>query len=568
MSLSFSKFVIPCKSKGWISATETKAYFLKDPILDFLKRNRGLNFSGKSFSSYIMSEGNKFEEMIVEILRKKFGFANVVTVLNHVSELYDVKSYERAEFLIRQKIPILHSVPLQYRKDKTFGIADLIVRGDILEKMTKTSTNLISECYYVVDIKYTTLNLKSDGIFVLNSNLFPCYKAQLLVYQNALNELQERKPKEAFLLGKRAQYRQKGQLFSFNDCFDLLGKVDFKTEDKDIVKNFHKALKWIHLVNSPKAEQWNFETYPLPHTNLYPNMSNRYDYPFHEIKKKIAEKHGDMTLITGVGSVRRKRALDGKIYSWKDKNCNSSSLGFVHKNIDCVLKANRENKIVPSQMNLEPWMNLNKKEIFIDFETWNTSLFPLKNVKTDFNSENFIYLIGICDYQGNYHSFSAKTLDSKGEKQMLDEFQNYLLEKKLNSGIFYHWSQAEPRLWKKACEKYDINLNLKWYDLIEIFKQNRIGIPGCLTYSLKDVSKALYFLKKISHTWETEMDGKSSMLNVLKILNDYPKNFDEHPEFSKLKIYNRTDVLVLWDILNFLRREYAPVKCLRKRQKI
>ena len=61
----------------------------------------------------------------------------------------------------------------------TVSLSNFLLFKKIFKVVPK---DLIEDVYYVIDIKFTTLKLTCDGIHVLNSGLFPAYKAQLYVY--------------------------------------------------------------------------------------------------------------------------------------------------------------------------------------------------------------------------------------------------------------------------------------------------------------------------------------------------------------------------------------------------
>ena len=120
---------------------------------------------------------------------------------------------------MKQGVPIIHSAPLSNKKNKTYGIADLLVRSDYLNQLVDVpidlpdgrATKLNTDYYYVViDIKYQTLKLKSDGLHLLNNNSIRAYKAQTWIYNQALGNIQGYTPSCAYILGRRWNYTSKG----------------------------------------------------------------------------------------------------------------------------------------------------------------------------------------------------------------------------------------------------------------------------------------------------------------------------------------------------------------------
>ena len=60
--------------------------------------------------------------------------------------------------------------------------------------------------YRVIDIKWSQLQLCSDGFKILNSDRYPAYKGQLAIYNLALGKIQNYIPNNAYILGKSYIY--------------------------------------------------------------------------------------------------------------------------------------------------------------------------------------------------------------------------------------------------------------------------------------------------------------------------------------------------------------------------
>ena len=192
----------------------------------------------------------------------KYSFNYYINTHKHpVVSIDSSESFESTIKLMKQGIPIIHAAPLKNRYNNTGGTADLIVRSDYLHK-------LVNECplteeeqhiespklgfpfhYVVIDIKFTTIPLKSDGRHILNSGMFPAYKAQTLIYNNALSYIQGYKPRYSFILGRRWKYNNKFGNFNSFECLDKLGVIDYEGVDKDYILKTKSAISWINDVN-------------------------------------------------------------------------------------------------------------------------------------------------------------------------------------------------------------------------------------------------------------------------------------------------------------------------------
>ena len=286
----------------WISATKTRNFFFNDHLCDWLKLYGGRtrsnsvgnlvsNFqNSNTFSSYIKRKGIEFESQIIKLLSKKF---NLVTV----SDVYNTVQVQKTISYMKQGIPIIHSASLSNKQNKTYGIADLLVRSDILNQIVdhpvpignqgkayKLGTNFH---YVVIDIKYQTLKLKSDGIHLLNNNSIRAYKAQTWVYNQALGMIQGYIPTCAYILGRRWMYKSKGVKYLNENCFSKLGVIDFENHDKFITKQIRFALKWNRQVIKYGAK-WSIN--PPTRNELYPTIGVLILVKFNSIKKKLANR--------------------------------------------------------------------------------------------------------------------------------------------------------------------------------------------------------------------------------------------------------------------------------------
>ena len=101
-----------------------------------------------------------------------------------VSDVYNATQIDKTIEYMKQGKPVIHSASLSNKTNNTYGIADLLVRNDYLHKFIdntpifesdKKALKLGVDYYYVViDIKYQTLSLKSDGIHLLKFKINTC----------------------------------------------------------------------------------------------------------------------------------------------------------------------------------------------------------------------------------------------------------------------------------------------------------------------------------------------------------------------------------------------------------
>lgn len=635
-------------NEEWISPTQLRNFFNKDCIIDYLNMY-GTNVANNipkvrkiygdtlrkndSFLNYILQAGKDFETNLITYLSNNFPEGTIVEVAGDLSARDPEKARETFEYM-KKGVPIIHSGVLHNEVNKTFGVADLIVRNDFLEKIVEVAReydlpsnkgNLSHGHYYVIiDIKFTTLQLTADATHLVNSGSLPAYKAQLYIYNKALALLQGYEPHQAYLIGRKYKYTKCGVEYKGNNCLEKFGVVDFVGKDVRIIKDVDAALRWFKDLKE-YGSSWNFDTLPLPHPYLYPNMNNSLmDYPWHPIKEIIAEKIGEITLMWMCGVKQREIAHANGVYSLHDPKCNALSLGFnipqtkqkdptkstMVNTINEFMKINRlgiskiqkdpPTTITPSLLTRYfPPLNSEFMEFFVDFEFINdifTDFTKLPKIET----ESLIFMFGVGYYDPiykvwNYTNFTAKKLNRQSEREIGIGFEEFIYTvAKLHNKkpLLYHWGSAEPSQWNSFIKKKGIEdevilekdndvvmvnntLDIDewrdefvWFDLNKLFREEPIIIKGNIHgFGLKQVSKALRKLGLITADYNKQSkcsDGTMAMMmthNINKIVEAQPvmfKKLSDHPTMKEIIFYNETDCKLLWEIVEYLRRNHLP----------
>jgi hypothetical protein len=600
----------------WVSATDTRNYLLNDGLLDVLKYKgstltkvkssyqdtfiKTIGNNDESFISSLMQQGIKFEKRVISLIIDKIGTENVINIGG------DLNPRSRSNYLktlkaINDGIPVIYQGIVRNYKNKTYGIPDLLVRSDWLSEIytqvnykpyeikkdkskskgkgkgkDKIKGKDSDYHYVVIDIKFKTLNLKADGLHLLNDGPIKAYKAQLCVYNQALGEMQGYLASTAFIMGWKWKYTSMGREYRGNNCFDRLGLISYIGSDKEYAIETKKAIDWINKVRQ-ESHTWDLSKLPLPCDELYPNMCNRYDYPYHTIKKKFAEDIKEITMIWKCGVKHRREAHQNGIYSWDDIRCTPQALGiggdFTTTIVNKILEANNrsESNIVPRYIknNYDDWKNRKQLEFFVDFEM-TCSVFTEFDDLPNSGGESLIFVIGIGHIDTDtgewiFKDFTVDTLDNRGESIICEQFCNYITSLQRKYGCFedpflYHWSPAEPSAWKRVVRKHSqLKSDLVWSDMLKLFHEEPIGIKGCLNYSLKTVAKAFYKHGYIKTTWDTGSscsDGAGAALGAYKIDKETRKmgvSFKSSPLTEEIIKYNEVDCRVLQEILYYLR---------------
>jgi hypothetical protein len=567
---------------NYVPASHVYNYMVNDTLVDWLKfssrsRNVSNTFRPKNkdnFNEYILEKGILFEENIVKYIND-----NIHPVVK-VSEYITSQNCEQTLYLMKNGTPIIHSAPVINNYNKTKGVIDLLVRSDYInnittleslseeEKIRKASKLNNPYHYVVVDIKFSTLPLRSDGKHLQNTNSFCAYKSQLLIYTQAIGRLQGYTPPYAFILGRRSKYTKGGITNTSYNSLERLGRIDYKKLDKEYWTKTKKAINWVRNV---KQNSYNWSCKPPSRIELYPNMCKDSGI-WNKEKNEIAEEIGEITMIWNVGQKHRNNALKKGIYSWHDPNCTSENLGITGKNaliIDKIMNINRQNdiKILPKKIknNKHNWKN-NKNNLYIDFET-------ISDIFSDFNQlpiqnkTDMIFMIGVGWHENNkwyYNSYICKNATYEEEFRIMDEFISFIRSR--NDPVLNYWC-AEAKFWDTAENRqFNLTNNIdrknhisdnwkikKWCNLYDIFREDSIVIKDCFNFGLKSIAKAMQKHKMINTQLET--DCTSGISAMVKASNCYTNNSDPINSEAMQDIckYNEFDCKVLWEIVRYLK---------------
>lgn len=570
----------------YISATSTRNYMLKDTLIDWIKLHGTQphikHNGGKGFMSFIMEKGVDFEDELIKYITD--NKTPVVTISNYITD----SSVQKTIDLMKRGVPVIHSAPVRNKKNHTHGVIDLLVRSDYLHE-------LVDECpltpdeqiipspklghnfhYVVIDVKFSTLPLRADGRHLLNSNSFPVYKAQCLVYNNAIGHIQGYTSPYAFILGRRWKYTQKDIKYNNLSCLDKLGVIDYSKVDKAYVQETENALKWVRD-NKKYGHQWSIS--PPSRKELYPNMccdSGKWQ----QQKEQIAREIGEISSIWHCGIKNRNIGLQNGITSWKDPKCTSITIGVSGLKapvIDKILNINRQNKdkIHPAKIktNIFKWKTP-CNEMFVDFETISDIFSSFTELPIQ-SQTDMIFMIGVW-YKPKqsstwvYKRFTCNKATYEEEYRIMDEFITFTKEQ--GNPKLWYWF-AEERFWKRsenrqfdiASDKDDEKTtdritdhwgNNRWADMYNLFKNEPIVIKDCFKFNLKSIASAMYKHGLIKTKMESECtSGMTAMINAWKCYKDFtdPAECDVMKDIAR---YNKFDVCVMEDIMTYLRKNH------------
>jgi len=610
----------------WISASKTRNFLMDDPILDYLEYNKinepeDLNIDNNirkrkynqhsspvlepknndNFLSTILSNGIIFEDDIIKKLLDKYS-NDIVTIMDIKSfdqyvqiNIKDPVFFEMTFEMMKKGVPIIYQAVLHDPDNRTYGLPDLLIRGDYINKIFNAEIDIwtlkidsINQYpYYVVDIKNSNIHLAAGSDMILNYNGCKPYKGQIAIYHRIISKLQQFDTGRGFILASKWSRKLGSSNYQCSNPFERLGIIDFAEKDSHYLLQINEATSWLRLIKDPNN---NLNCLEPNNPNLYPNMSSNSDGKYRKVKKFLANKNHEITSIWMCGPKQRNNALKAGISKWSNGKLNSKILGINGKNakiIDLMLKINRKKSkkideiIYPKKItsNYNNWRNRKKMAFYIDFETINTATFEGNKIFEDIqinnpNCNDLIFMIGIgysINSKWDYKCLIADDLTDDSQMKLINQMIKYIKKihsehnyknDKLENINIYHWSNFEPNILNKLSDKYKIKIpKYNWTDLLKIFHDEPIIIKGAFNFSLKTIGKALYDLNLIKTIWDDNIDIKNGLDAMYHAYQIYSENCDNsniknNKEMLDIKNYNYIDCKIMWDILNALAKHF------------
>ena len=596
---------------SWIPASKTRNASLNDHLVDYCRvynvkdidddpEKRSFNFDPSSkyerknklpheannFIDFLLTSGNFFEDKVIEKIQTKYPDKFV-----KVCDSFDARNidnYKRTLFHMNKGVPIIHQAILYNYEHKVFGSADLLVRSDWINKLVKTKVLTAKEIrkkapkldmkryhYRVIDIKFHKCHLNSDGKTLRNNTNVKPFKNQIAIYNMALGEMQGYVPSQSYILGKgwvmnKTVNKQKITTKS-DDPFDQLGIIDFDAKDGMYNDQSLEHVNWLKELDA--SENWTHD--PPTNNKLYPNMCVSDSGIYNKFKKQMAKKYKPVSQICNCSYSNQLIGFEKDIMTWNDQKCNSKILGINGKikapYIDEMIKFHRDSdsliSVAKINSNIGNWRNKNKIDFFVDFETINSTLLN-SHYKTKIgNNDDYIFMIGVGwqtpkDEKWNFKCLYTKDISFAEETRIIKEMNTTIstLGKKHGMGNVYHWSKAEPIVYNKANRRYgEIFNKIKWFDLLEYFRNNKIFIREAYNFGLKSIATQMNKFGMIESNW-TELDctnGLDAMYYAWKIYVNKDNNeiFNDNTYQDIIK-YNEIDCKTLQEILNYFRKNH------------
>ena len=581
----------------WVSATSSRNYMLKNPLIDWLalygrKRGYGYDYWQSDydkrceFTTFIMRQGVAFEESVKNHLST---LEPVVTISKSPSAIRSLDKAIATFNAMRDGQPIIHQGVLRHPGTRTYGAPDFLIRSDILRNLFPEDISALEAeqpasdlgghpwHYVVVDVKFTTLHLLMNGELA-NAGSSMAYKAQLYTYSRALENLQGYPLRQGFLLGRAWQQGSGSKSTRGTSAMERLGPITF---DPGLSSSVTEAEIWVRRV---RADGHKWSILPTPTVEeLWPNMGETSDFPWHAAKINIARELSEITLLWQVGLTKRVSAHQKGLYSWQDHGVQASSLGLSGDSatkLDAILAVNRGSNGPAFQPDHvisgeEVWRDTPPVEFYVDFEV-------VSDLNDDFSNlpykggQPLIFLIGCGHiYKGEwvFKSFVADHLTEAAEACIINAWVTHMdsvqdtLATDSSLPYVFHWSPAEVSFletsYNSAQQRHPEQHwpQLGWYDLLaNVAKAEPIVVRGSLGFGLKSIVTAMNTLGLIDVQWpNSSIDGLGAMAGAWwcdkEALNN-DTTLGTIPLMKEIVAYNEIDCKAMMAILRYLRENH------------
>ena len=584
---------------SWVTADDTRNWIIRDPILDWLSMHGGragfrrddenANYDPRTdFRRFVIDRGFAFEAAVLKLLQAR------VDVIRIAERAEDARSLSKARATIdalRSGIPIVTQAVLRNPDRRTYGVVDLLVRSDLLASwfpellapddatVSAPGLGLKDFHYRPIDLKFHTFELTADGHVTASADQL-AYAVQLWLYEEALGRIQGHRCSSAYLLGRTWQQGDsRGE-----GCLERLARVDMDrwlpNRDTTIEQLAADSVEWMRRLRMAGAD---WRVLPEPSVpELYPNIKNADDSPWHSAKRDIAEALYELTLLPAMTPERRAAAHARGIRGWNDDGISAAQLGVTSPayaaRVDAVLTANCTSTptVVPERIQISSeWRISAPVEFYVDFET-------VSNLDDDFSEiprlggQALIVQIG-CGHTGidgswRFAQWTVDELSVADEGRIIDAWIKHMTTACTANGVdpkdarICHWSAAEPvnleSAYNSARTRHPHTAwpsDLPWFDVLErVIRATPVAVTGAFNFGLKSIAKAMRAAGFISTVWsDGPTDGLAAMAATWSAADDVNArglSLALHPLMVEVARYNEVDCRVMFEILQWLRQ--------------
>lgn len=583
----------------WVAAGRTRNWILGDPLLDWLRAHgaaAGFRRDDEregyeprtDFQRFVLEKGIAFEAAVLRLLEER------TTVIRIAEGPEDARSLAKAKATLealRAGVPVVAQAVLRNPANRTYGVADLLVRSDVLatwfpellswEDATVGAPGIGHEGFHYrsIDIKFHSFDITADGHAGGSADQL-AYSAQVWIYNQALGRLQGYTARSSYLLGRTWQHGdERGE-----GCLDRLARVDhdrwLPNREMTLGDLAAEGAAWTRRLRTQGA---GWQVLPTPSVpELFPHARNNEDAPWHAAKREIAEALGELTLLPAMNPERRAAAHANGLVRWTDPGVMATLLGVTTDafatRLDAVLAANTavSPTVLPERIvRADPaWRRAPGPEFYVDFET-------VSNLDDDFTSlprvggQAQIVQIGCghLDAAGGWQfvQWTVDALTVAEEGRILGLWLAHMASicaaagQPLGAARLNHWSAAEPVNLDSAYNAASTRhpdaawpVDLPWFDILErVVRAEPVAVTRAFNFGLKSIAKAMHAAGFIVTTWsDGPTDGLGAMIGTWAAAREAASAgtpLSSHPLMVEIGLYNEVDCRAMAEVLGWLR---------------
>jgi len=544
-----------------IYPSNLRNYFLKDTLLDYLNlycdpsHKDVSTFPEADFTKLMFDLGNEYESHVV---------AKLISLCNKLDLTYyqvdrnnkNQTPYAQTKNAFQLRVDVIFQPFLKDWSTNTAGYPDIVISKLAYKKIFHenliTVDKFSEQSYFVIDVKYSTINTQTETDYQRFIRAQVCiYNTLLTTVLTGLKIMTKPSPNVGFILAKGESDEPLGKL------------IMLQLEDMQLNKDIYSAIQWVNKVRK-EGKNWSIDS-QRPYDKqtqsimkeLFPNMGNKYDYPWHSYKGILAERFKDVSHIWGIGTKIRSELRENKIIDFEDEMLGEELSQIINQDTQ---KYKNINQIVSTLLDsIEQDFSLKnidkRKFIYFDLE----GCYEFKMFE---KGRQYITMIGFGQYihQNNkkmdletnwiQKTFFIDKLDPRLEEEMITNAINYLkMEQNDSELILLHYTSAENQFLKMLREKGVIFKSVDLAICFKYFWEKGIIDVNINNFRLKTVMQRFLELGYLDMDIYKESKIKSGM-EVASIYNQVNKLDKQYREslINEIIKYNESDCKSLYII--------------------